>query len=523
MYDLAVNIIKGALVGAAIGYFTNDIAVRMLFRPRKQWHLFGWPVPFTPGIVVRHQEDLAQAVGRTVSGDLLDTETLVAHLRGVRLREPIRAALDAERAALLATDKSPLELAGPQHRAAMEAIRRQLAEAAVEKAERLLRGGSEAILPERVQNTFGPLANLPLANLPLERFLPAPQRALLATWLQRQAARLASQPEVHSAAAAMLADLLRDFPNSEAFAALRETAARSLGERIPATTAGIQRSLGTFVHSEAFATVAQERLGFTLYEMLAAKFPRVAPFIGDRPIRQMLVQRWDVVTEQLEAILAEQAVAEFLHNQLLDGSEQILGALETTAADRGAQEKLAIWLADRLAEKLPELLRGETAHGLILRGLERIARTTPAELAEQVFGSGGLGDVSGGLADALAGKETRAAACHALEGAIDRLLLDQEVSRLMALIPDEEWDMAATAVSGLIEERILGALPGVLRTHLDLAAIVSGKVREFDPAQIEETIQQVSGKQLKAIVNLGAVLGFLVGGGAELIAWLMKG
>ena len=39
------------LVGGVIGYVTNDIAIRMLFRPHTAKHIMGWRIPFTPGII----------------------------------------------------------------------------------------------------------------------------------------------------------------------------------------------------------------------------------------------------------------------------------------------------------------------------------------------------------------------------------------------------------------------------------------------------------------------------------------
>ena len=41
----------GPLVGAAIGYITNDIAIRMLFRPHQAKYIMGMRIPFTPGII----------------------------------------------------------------------------------------------------------------------------------------------------------------------------------------------------------------------------------------------------------------------------------------------------------------------------------------------------------------------------------------------------------------------------------------------------------------------------------------
>ena len=50
------------LIGAVIGYVTNWIAVKMLFRPRKEVRVFGKRLPFTPGVIPRGQARLAKAV-----------------------------------------------------------------------------------------------------------------------------------------------------------------------------------------------------------------------------------------------------------------------------------------------------------------------------------------------------------------------------------------------------------------------------------------------------------------------------
>ena len=43
------------LLGGLIGYITNDIAIRMLFRPHKAKYLFGIHIPFTPGIIPKEK------------------------------------------------------------------------------------------------------------------------------------------------------------------------------------------------------------------------------------------------------------------------------------------------------------------------------------------------------------------------------------------------------------------------------------------------------------------------------------
>ena len=71
-----VRRIAGPVVGALIGYFTNDIAVKMLFLPRKPIFVFGHQLPFTPGAIPKGKKRLAKAAGDVVAGALLTREDL---------------------------------------------------------------------------------------------------------------------------------------------------------------------------------------------------------------------------------------------------------------------------------------------------------------------------------------------------------------------------------------------------------------------------------------------------------------
>lgn len=64
------------LIGAAIGYFTNDIAIRMLFRPYQAKYIGPWRVPLTPGVIPRNQARLARRVADSITGSLLTPEEI---------------------------------------------------------------------------------------------------------------------------------------------------------------------------------------------------------------------------------------------------------------------------------------------------------------------------------------------------------------------------------------------------------------------------------------------------------------
>ncbi len=59
------------VAGAIIGYFTNDIAIKMLFRPYKPIYIGKRQLPFTPGLIPRNQERLAKRIADTIMGSLL--------------------------------------------------------------------------------------------------------------------------------------------------------------------------------------------------------------------------------------------------------------------------------------------------------------------------------------------------------------------------------------------------------------------------------------------------------------------
>ncbi|MDE0445067.1 MAG: DUF445 family protein [Spirochaetaceae bacterium] len=76
MQTIILNWVLPLVWGGAIGYLTNALAIRMLFRPLTRKHLFGIPVPLTPGIIPRRRGELARSIGRMVSRELLSAETL---------------------------------------------------------------------------------------------------------------------------------------------------------------------------------------------------------------------------------------------------------------------------------------------------------------------------------------------------------------------------------------------------------------------------------------------------------------
>lgn len=85
--------ISPPILGAVIGYFTNDIAIKMLFRPYRAIYIGQQQLPFTPGLIPRNQERLAKRISDTIMGSLLTPEELQNLARRLLQTERVQGAI----------------------------------------------------------------------------------------------------------------------------------------------------------------------------------------------------------------------------------------------------------------------------------------------------------------------------------------------------------------------------------------------------------------------------------------------
>ena len=92
--NFEMSYIVAPLLGGVIGYITNDIAIRMLFRPHKAKYLFGIRIPFTPGIIPKEKGRIASAIGGAISENLMNKEVLEKNLLSDEMIEKIQNSID---------------------------------------------------------------------------------------------------------------------------------------------------------------------------------------------------------------------------------------------------------------------------------------------------------------------------------------------------------------------------------------------------------------------------------------------
>ena len=91
---MELSYIIAPLLGGVIGYITNDIAIRMLFRPHTAKYIFGIHIPFTPGIIPKEKGRIAEAVGGVISENLMNKEVLGKYLLSEDMVGKVRSAVE---------------------------------------------------------------------------------------------------------------------------------------------------------------------------------------------------------------------------------------------------------------------------------------------------------------------------------------------------------------------------------------------------------------------------------------------
>ncbi|WP_078381577.1 DUF445 domain-containing protein [Sutcliffiella halmapala] len=141
------------IVGALIGGLTNSLAIRMLFRPYKPLYVFGKRVPFTPGLLPKRREELAEQLGKIVMEHLLTGESMKRKLENSSFQEKMEQWVKVELQRFLDSGMTVSEL---------------LAKCRIEDAENLLKGNMEKIVESKYEEVL-----MGMRSKPLQQVLPA--------------------------------------------------------------------------------------------------------------------------------------------------------------------------------------------------------------------------------------------------------------------------------------------------------------------------------------------------------------
>ena len=531
MLTIILNWVLPLVWGGLIGYLTNALAIRMLFRPLTRKYLFGIPVPLTPGIIPRRRGELARSIGRMVARDLLSTETLRERLDseafGRALQEQFRNVREAiarkPLADLAAAVGGAGSVPGPAGQTGAPIDWPELVRRILEQMLRRLVGSRAFIygvrsLVERLVDDLGArrLRDLvtadQLARLVAGGVLPAltgsPVRVQVGNavrhWLQR---RRQENTPLHRLLTPDTVELL---------VALLQRNLPALLEALFAWLRGPEMRRQLEVRGRALVRDILDKLN-----VMQKMFVTVGQY--DESLNQRMPAIVTDVIEQAETAAAAGAVQEQIvaeaRRALIRWGER--GVREVTGDTAEQLDELVEHLVHRVFDALAGAGAGaETSP--VVRAVEGWYReqeaVTVAELAARYLGvqPAAVADVlSNLLLSALATPETAVRLAEQIPGMVSGALGDAAaagtatVQDVVSLAPDTALQLdrfLARRSIAFLSER----LPSVMAT-VDVESMVVARVEALDPHSVEQLLLTVMARHLKWVKLFGAVIGAAIG------------
>jgi len=505
------------IIGALIGYITNDIAIKMLFRPLRAYHIGSVRLPFTPGIIPRQREKLAESIGVMVSRELITEDAIRRQIAAPAFRETLAARIEDLTSAVLYT---PLN---------------RLADRFRDKSENLFKKGND--VPADTQL----LQDVMSSFFRSEAFFNGLDSSII------MALRSFFQLELKVLAGGDGEKLLGFVSSNFHLDGLREPVKRIAGEL---TVEGIRNKSGldqVLTHESIdgickaidrlYPALARELLVFLKTPHIHATLERRGRTILRRLISRMnSLQRLFLAAGQYERNLEEQM------DEIVD---DMLAQLELAIADDTTRAKmletLKSWLQRLSTRSMADIagVWGESLPEDIKKGIDalfRLFQTSQMKGWGQELISRALavyGDERiGSLLASLAGSPQEEL-CAVIAGWIVGLIRHVETAtgtamkflkQLFSALSGEGTRNASeilrledeykTRIDRALHRFVMGVIdtqvPSILES-VDVNTLVVQKINSLDIEKVEDLILIVIRTHLKWIILFGALLGFSIG------------
>jgi len=521
--DLSPYLVYAAppLVGAFIGYLTNRIAIRMLFRPLKKWTVGPIRIPMTPGVIPAKRHEFAENIGTMVGEHLLTGEELSRSLH----QEPFQVHL-YEVFHTRMTTIANLDLGSVNN--LIPDTYRNYFDIGLNTGIYRLKGLIRQTIESGIDSDAGERMIARWIDDLLERdirdFLTGDGFAGLTAHVESTVADMLEDADLEPALTSVLAIALTDVVNAN----------KSLDELLPSS---VRREIVQSVCNQAPVLLdkaavllkdpeIQEKLVSALKEGVEEMVDGMGPMssmvrgfldmnLVDQTIRNYLGKKEDAITE----FLTDDAI----HYRVRAGlGERINRLLETPLndlLDDFGQHQIQE-LSRESAQGLGKILQGEqirdrigAAVGELLDQAFSENDTSIAAVITRVAGSGSVDSIRAAAADEIRALAGSPAFVKYLDDAVDglcRYLVNRPIGKLSYLVPGAVIDDAARTLTRKTTETIAREMPLIL-TSLNLRKIITERIDSFDLLRLEQLLLSIMQEQFKYINLFGALLGFLIG------------
>ncbi len=509
------------LIGAFIGYLTNKIAIKMLFRPLEPWYIFGLRVPMTPGVIPAKRHELAENIGIMVGEHLLTARDIGTALSMEPFQDHLHTLVENRVNTVLSADLgTALSLVPERFRSYAKVGLRTLKYQMKDGIHSYLESESFAgLLTDAVNEQLALYGSKELNLLISEekrcRFYDFFDGLLdrivcssrvedhLSRFLQERVQQAAREGKsIHDLLPEPLIELLLQMISAQTPALLQRLAGligepKIRGRIIQAVIDGVDHFLSSLGPMAAMAKgfIDMESLDGKIRDYLVDHEQELEEWLQSKEVQREFVR---VLEQQARKILQtpigdllvridEERFQRICHST----AEQLLGLLQT----RGAIETLSFLVRESLEDMLE--------HGNLPIS-QVVDKLLPGEHGEWMRQK-----MIGELLTTLQSPGSRRLIGRIIDRMIDSLAA-RPVGVLSRLMPPGVRKGITDYIVLAANTMLLREVPGLVKS-LNISRLVTDKVDSLDLLRLERLLLSIMEEQFKYINLFGAILGFLIG------------
>ncbi len=458
------------IMGAIIGYGTNWLAIKMVFRPYEEKRIFGIKVPFTPGVMAKERYNFSKKLGHTLSDNVITEEELGKYFQNIDFSIVVKNLLND-----INVDK-PLSAFIQKEKIGqvLNANLKNMIKTSLSDEEK--RAVAKVIVSEIVSKFQGDN---------LESFFTKEEQIALINSFK-------NNDEVFRVANNLVNNLFRktellEKPIGEVFG---EDVVEKLLGAVELNGDRIRLALLEYVKSEDF-------------KYLEGKIEAVvSEGVGRIPIAAMF--GGSALGKMVTPILIENAI-EYLENE--ENNKEIVEVLNhiLDVALKTDSKKSLEFVSQDIVYTATQKIIIEVCNGLG----ETVKAGDSTFEYKSIFKE---------LVSVLESKFE-----YLIVKTIDNFLDDEEkLEKVSATAIDKIIELNINNFTSSINEEVIEQISGVLKValdknlssllkHINISEIVENKINTFELQEAERLVVGVMNKELKMITNLGGVLGFIIG------------
>ncbi|SKA84777.1 Uncharacterized membrane protein YheB, UPF0754 family [Caloramator quimbayensis] len=473
-----------ALVGALIGYITNYLAIKMLFRPYEEVKILGFKIPFTPGLIPKEKNRIAKSVGEAVGVHLLTSDTIVETLFSERVNDEIKSYIEKKLLFIKQSNKKIKDVLG-KYNVKCENIKfsisKRLSEFILKTIKKNYTRDKIGFLVENfIVNKFDYIINssffdkaLTNINIIIEKAIDKSKNYLkfkAVQWTnglkndERMVIQIIPSDIINN-----IKILISQNSDKQAEFLIDIISRQDTREEIKKNISSIiEQNFGKFVTMLISADYVSEKILLSI-----------------------------------ESFLRDTKNHSKISDLILDAFDKVL-EIKISNLMSFVSDETNIKLVDEVVEKISDFALNEESKNVIKETLREIIASNKQEIGT-------------GFKDAI---------CDIIERQIESLEFENLLNKLTVYIVDYIFNISLSDLFADVNISMISKFTDFLRENfgefikdkaativelIDIPSMVESRINSFDAQFAEKVIIEVANKELKAITWLGALLGGIMG------------